>query len=198
MGFRYQSSGTEANRVGYIKMNVRISSIIIALFISAGLLYQPVFAKSSDSSGKFPRGCVSAGHDFDLYNVLFKPSAARSDQTVYFIYNHSREPVYLLDASETDKPYVMYNNGNVKPNLWSVFAVTKDKAKFICTTFDRDKKMHHVLDCKKYIKICEFRRAHFGSNHRGTYWIAVNKTRSAAISMAKNYGIWLNAPTYSE
>lgn len=165
-----------------------------ALLVS-GLLLQPALAEKSSPSQakKFPRGCVSAGHDFELYNLVFKPSAHRSDQTVYFIYNNSGHQVYMLDASEVDKPYVIYNNGNVKPHLWSVFAATKKQIKFTCTVFDRDKQMHRVVNCRNHVKVCEFKKAQFGSNHRGTYWIAVNKSKKAAIAMAKNYGIWLNA-----
>jgi len=173
----------------------------IVLTTVLGLLTQPVAIAKENGDQKntsFPVGCVNTGHHFELYNVILTPSAERSTQTVYFIHNISTQPVYLLESQKSDNPYIMYINGRVDPALWSVLAVTEKQIKFICTHYDTHKKMHEVIKCQDVLAICEFKKALFGPNHRGTYWMTINKSQKAAVNMARNYGVWLNAIHHEE
>ena len=97
------------------------------------------------------------------------------------------------ESIKDNKAYLVYTNGNVRPNQWSVIAVAKSNMKFTCANYDKRKRAHHVVSCKSVLDICEFPRAHFGANHRGTYWLIFNETKREAMRIAKDYGIWLNA-----
>ncbi len=175
---------------------MRLRHIILMLLGVLGVLViNNSWAKSQVTKHKFrfPVGCVNVGYQFDLYNVVLKPSSAYSKQTIYFIRNKSNKSVYLHESVKHNKGYLVYTNGQVSQKRWSVLAVAKSNMKFTCTTYDKRKHEHRVINCKTALDICEFPRAHFGSNHRGTYWLIFNESKKEAMRIAKVYGIWLNA-----
>lgn len=169
-----------------------IAFTLVAL-ISSSVTTAYTHKTTKKNTVKLPTGCLNVGHKYDLYNVIFKPTATKSRQTIYFIHNIGNKSVYLHEAGESDKPYVMYINGKISPDNWSVLAVTKKQIKFNCTYFDENKKQHRVINCKDALEICEFPKALFGPNHRGTYWVLYNTSRKSAVNMTRNHGVWLNA-----
>jgi len=165
--------------------------LIVILTVVFGLLTLNVAIAKKQI--RFPVGCTNVGHKFDLYNVILTPTSRRLPQTVYFIHNISKESIYLHQEKQKDKLYTTRINGNISANQWSVLAVAEKQMKFACTTLDRRKKNHELISCEKVLDICEFRQSNFGINHRGTYWLLLNKSRKTAMKMTRDYGVWLNA-----
>ncbi|MGD9107658.1 MAG: enhanced entry protein [Gammaproteobacteria bacterium] len=175
--------------------------IIIYLAIVFSLLtFSLTLANSQRAKAKsrFPAGCRPIGYKFDFYNVIFDPSTIRYSQTVYFIKNISNRPVYLLQSSNGSEPYILYSNGLISPNKWSVLSVSEDQVKYICTNFSRANREHRVINCQNVLSICEFSRSRFGTNHRGTYWLTMNKARKTAVNITRFHGILLSDPRQIE
>ncbi|MGD9152794.1 MAG: enhanced entry protein [Gammaproteobacteria bacterium] len=175
--------------------------IIICLVIIFGLLtFNLTLANNQRVKQKlrFPVGCKPTGYKFDFYNVVFKPSALRYSQTVYFIRNVSGRPVYMLQVHDGSEPYIIYMNGLIVPNKWSVLSVSEDQVKYICTNYTKANRNHRVINCQNALNICEFSRSRFGTNHRGTYWLTMNQSREAAVRITRFHGILLSDPRQIE
>lgn len=170
-----------------------------ALFtaIIIGLMINPALANNNNHKKtiRFPIGCKKMGYRFDLYNVLFTASNQRKSQTVYFIHNISQKPVQLLQSVTGNEPYTLYINGKINPNRWSVFAVSGRNLKYTCTHYNQSRKQHRVINCRHVLEICEFPKTRFGTNHRGTYWLAFNQSRKSAVDLARFHGILLTDPS---
>lgn len=139
----------------------------------------------------FPVGCKPFGYKFDLYNVIFIPSKRKNSQTIYFIKNISNKTVCLLQSNDGSNPYIIHIDGNIAPHKWSVLSVSEKKIKFICTNYNTHKNDHRVINCQNVLRICEFSRSKFGTNHRGTYWLTLNQSRKAAINITRFHGVLL-------
>jgi hypothetical protein len=170
--------------------------IIYFTIIFSCLLFNVASASNHRTKKKtrFPVGCKPIGYKFDLYNVIFTPSTKKYLQTVYFIRNKSNRTIQLLQANDGSDPYIINIDGNIKPYRWSVLSVSENKIKYICTNYDKRKNKHRVISCQNALQICEFPHTRFGTNHRGTYWLTLNKSRRSAINATRFHGILLSDP----
>jgi hypothetical protein len=166
---------------------------IIVLLMVFGLIANPVFArrKQIKKEKRYPTGCMQMGYKFDLYNVVFNPSNKKYGQTIYFLHNTSHKPVYMFHANDKNHSYVVHVNGYIFPNMWSVLAVSEHKIKYICTNYSRRASNHRIINCKHVLRVCEFPYAKFGTNHRGTYWLVLNRGRKSAERAARYHGVLL-------
>lgn len=189
------------NRINMDDLIMVCKRIVICLAIIFSLLiFHLTFANDQCAKEKscFPVGCKATGYKFDFYNLVFNPSTRKYPQTIYFITNISNRPVYMLQVHDGSEPYIIYMNGLINPNTWSVLSVGEEKVKFICTNYNKDKRDHRVISCKDALRVCEFSRSRFGTNHRGTYWLAMNQVRDAAVRIARFHGILLSDPKHME
>ena len=170
--------------------------IIYLTIIFSCLFSHPLFAKNNQPKEniRFPIGCKPMGYKFDLYNVIFRPSNKMYSQTVYFILNKSNMIIHLLQVSNGNELYLVHIDGNIYPNKWSVLAASETEIKYICTQYNEYKDDHRVLNCQKVLDICEFPRARFGTNHRGTYWLTLNQSLISALKVARFHGVLLTDP----
>ncbi len=165
---------------------------IIGLIICSCLIFNANAAKKTTKKTiRFPVGCHKIGYKFDLYNVIFTPSNKKYSQTAYFIHNISNRTVYMLQANDGSEPYIVHIDGNIDPNRWSVLAVSESDIKYVCANYDKANGDYRVISCQGVLDICEFPRAKFGTNHRGTYWLTLNKSRKSAVNAARWHGVLL-------
>jgi len=166
--------------------------IVLAISLNC-LVFNTAFAihKYSGKTIRFPVGCKQMGYKFDLYNVIFTPSTRQYPQTIYFIHNISNKTIYMLQSTDGDNPFIIHINGKIAPNRWSVLAISEPKLKYICTNYNKRKNDLSVINCQKMLDICEFPRARFGTNHRGTYWLLFNRSRRSAVNVARYHGVLL-------
>lgn len=177
------------------------SIIICFTIIFSCLIFNAASAnkKQPEKKIRFPVGCKQMGYKFDLYNVIFEPSTKKYSQTIYFIRNKSLNMViHLLQANDGSEPYIIHIDGNIYPNKWSVLAVSEHKIKYICTSYNKRYDDYRVLNCQDVLDICEFPRARFGTNHRGTYWLTLNQSRRSATNIARFHGVLLTDPKQME
>lgn len=167
--------------------------LIYCAIIFCSLLFNSASAIKAQKKNKirFPIGCKQLGYKFDFYNVIFTPSNKVYPQTVYFIKNISNRTIRMLHVHNGDEPYIVHVDGTIAPNRWSVLAVSEPKIKYVCTNYNKRKNDHRVINCKNILDICEFPRARFGTNHRGTYWLAVNQSRRSAVRATRYHGVLL-------
>lgn len=175
---------------------IRKVIIIVLGIVCIYLIFNPVIAgkKNTQEETKFPIGCVHSGYKFDLYNIILTPSTKEYPQTIYFIRNKSNQEIYMLQAHNGHDSYVIHVDGSIRPLRWSVLAVSEPKLKYICASYDKRKQEHRVLNCKNVLELCEFPRARFGTNHRGTYWLTLNQSRTGAVRVARYHGVLLTDP----
>ncbi len=165
---------------------------IIGLIICSCLILNATAAKKpTKKTIRFPVSCKLMGYKYDLYNVIFTPSNKKYSQTAYFIHNISNRTIYMLQVNDGSEPYIVHVDGNIDPNRWSVLAVSDHRIKYICTNYDKRNNDYRVINCHGMLDICEFPYAKFGTNHRGTYWLTLNKSRKAAVRTARWHGVLL-------
>lgn len=97
----------------------------------------------------------------------------------------------MLQAIGDSKPYIMHVDGSNDQNRWAVLAVSDHQIKYTCTNYDKRNNDYRVINCQKVLDICEFPRAEFGTNHRGTYWLTRNQSRRGAVNRARWHGVLL-------
>jgi len=179
-------------------MSKRHYVIVLVMLLSCLMIFGTLAKKKqSEKRIRFPVYCKQMGYKFDLYNVVFSPSTKQYSQTIYFIHNISKREVRLLQSRDGNDPFIMHINGQVAPNRWSVFAVSGGQVKYICTNYSKRTKKHRVVNCQEVLDICEFPRARFGTNHRGTYWLTFNQSRKSAVNVARYHGVLLSDPKQS-
>jgi hypothetical protein len=166
------------------------------------LIINPALAGKKNARTKkemrFPVGCKQSGYKFDLYNVIFTPSTKKYSQTIYFIKNISNKAVHLLQASDGNDPYILHIDGKIASHRWSVLSVSEHRIKFICTNYNKRKNDRQVINCQNVLRICEFSRSRFGTNHRGTYWLTLSKSRRSAVNITRFHGVLLSDPRQIE
>lgn len=100
----------------------------------------------------------------------------------------------MLQTRTGDEPYILHTNTSIKPSSWSAFATDEKNMKFICVHKSNNIAGYEVVNCKNNLKLCEFKYARFGTNHRGNYWLVKNKSMRGAFRGARWHGILLIDP----
>jgi len=180
----------------YKRIFIYLATILCCLIINSALANKKNARTNKEM--RFPVGCKPFGYKFDLYNVIFTPSTKKYSQTIYFIKNISNKTVHLLQASDGNDPYILHINGSIAPHKWSVLSVSEHSIKFICTNYNKRSRDHQVINCQNVLRICEFSRSRFGTNHRGTYWLTLSKSRRSAVNITRFHGVLLSDPKQRE
>lgn len=150
-------------------------------------------AKSKTKSviREFPRSCIPVGYSYQYRMLILEPKSEEHQQTLYMIHNISNKAVTLRQATDGDDFYVMHLKHTIKGNTWAALATDFKKSKHICTTEKKGLEYGEIIDCKSALKICEYTRSKFGSNHRGNYWLASGLPQKALVRKVIRHGILL-------
>ena len=141
----------------------------------------------------FPKGCRPTGFTFKNYTLLLQPEAEGRAQSIYFIYNKSNTIVKFFQSRQDDDPIRMHLNNGLKPDRWAVFAANNELTKFICAIPSSRSTHGQVVDCKKYIELCEYTNAKFGDNGYGNYWMVTDQSRTNAQRYVVKQGVLLKS-----
>lgn len=177
------------------KLILPITAALIFSLSSASIAKKKAEKSDEDPTDKlrYPIGCTQMGYTFDLYNVIFTPTAKFHPQTLYFVHNISNRPVTMLQTRTGTEQFVIYNNTTIAPNRWSALAMDEKSSKYICSD-SKGNETRVPIQCKKVLDICEFASSRFGTNHRGNYWLPYNNTMGGAKRQAERHGILLYDP----
>lgn len=165
-----------------MKLTICFISLSLLLTFSIG---------HAEKKGRFPVGCIHVEKPFNYRVLILKSASALHLQTLYFIHNIKPQKVYLTQAINQDKPYIMHINTWINGKRWAALATDETEIKFICSTNNKNKKYRSVVDCGKYLDICEFKQAKFATNNRGNYWAITNQSMKGAIRNLRYQGVWL-------
>lgn len=167
-------------------MVARKTQIFISLLASVFLFSSTTFGgEKNDPEFKKPKrflsGCYMEGYYFKHRVLHLKPKAAGPAASIYFMHNLSmNKPVTLYQMKTGGEGYIMNLNNTIRPNQWGVFASDQTTDRFICTIPNSKYTYGEIVDCKKYVDVCEFTNAVFGTNMRGNYWIINSSHKSGA------------------
>ncbi len=151
------------------------------------LMTQQALAEKDDNRN--PLGCNDVGYTFDLKTLQLLPEHAGAGQSLYFIFNKSKQPITLFQMRDLDSSRSMYFNHKIDTAHWAVLATCESKMKYICTIDDGQSHYGKVVDCKDHLRICEYDNVKFGMNNKGNYWLVNSNNRNAAVREVVRYGI---------
>jgi hypothetical protein len=164
----------------------------------------PVWARSSAEElegqyadpAKYPLGCRNTGHDYVLnimrLNHLSDPNEIGQEeggQALYFVYNSTKQPLYLNQMLRDDSTRSTYLNHMILPQQWAVLATNQKELRYICSVNAGKSKYGQVVNCQNSLKVCEYVRVKFGLNNRGNFWIGESTNRGTAVGNVVRYGI---------
>lgn len=149
--------------------------------------FSVAFAASDNT--KPPIGCRDLGYQFELKTLHLLPDDAGTRNSMYFLYNKSNRAVNLYQMRQEESSRSAFLNHSVRSNEWAVFATSEKDIKFICATPDRNHRYGTVVDCSKYLQVCEYNNVKFGLNNRGNYWLVNSPSRNSAVRAVVRYGI---------
>lgn len=158
-------------------------------------IFNIYFASSLASAAGFkdeskaPRGCHDTGYKFQFKTLKLLPPAVGEVQSMYFIYNISDNRINLFQTRRDDSSQTMYLNHIINGRQWAVFSTSEPQVQFICTVPEANNLYGMIVDCAKYLKVCEFTKVRYGLNNRGNYWLYNHNTRNGAINAVLHYGI---------
>ena len=165
-----------------IKKRPSITAIALTLiFCSAAI--------ASNNNDKMPLGCRDLGYQFELKTLHLLPDDAGTRNSMYFLYNKSNRSINLYQMRQEESARSAFLNHSVRSNEWAVFATSEKDIKFICATPDDKNRYGAVVDCSKYLKVCEYNNVKFGLNNRGNYWLVNSRSRNSAVRAVVRYGI---------
>jgi hypothetical protein len=147
-----------------------------------------VFAAKKDPQIRSPLGCKDVGYGFDLNVLQILPNSVGDSQSLYFIYNKTKQSINLYQMRQSESSQSVYLNHVIAPGRWAVLS-SSERMKYICTVHDGKFAHGRIVDCEGGLKVCEYARVKYGMNNRGNYWLANGNTRGGAIRQVVNYGI---------
>jgi len=158
--------------------------------LSALAFLFPVAQVHADSDdNKPPLGCRDLGYRFELKTLHLLPDDAGERNSMYFLYNKSDRAINLYQMRQEESSRSAFLNHAIRSREWAVFATSEKDIKFICATPERDSRYGAVVDCSKYLKVCEYNNVKFGLNNRGNYWLVNSRSRNSAVREVVRYGI---------
>ncbi|MEI6095880.1 MAG: endopeptidase IV [Gammaproteobacteria bacterium] len=168
------------------------------------MLMNSVWARSSaeDLEGQYsdpaksPLGCRDAGHDYTWNIVRLNHVADPNElgqeeggQALYFLYNRTKQPIYLNQILRDDSTRSTYLNHMILPQQWAVLATNQKELRYICSVNSEKSKYGKIVNCQDSLKVCEYVRVKFGMNNRGNFWIVESANRGSAVGQVVRYGI---------
>ena len=165
-----------------------IKNILAGLTVLALLFpFAQAFARSDDN--KPPLGCRDLGYRFELKTLHLLPDDAGERNSMYFLYNKSDRAINLYQMRQEESAHSAFLNHAIRSYEWAVFATSEKDIKFICATPVRGSRYGDIVDCSKYLKVCEYNNVKFGLNNRGNYWLVNSRSRNSAVREVVRYGI---------
>lgn len=145
---------------------------------------------------KYPLGCRVTGHDF-VWNIVrlvhvSDPNEIDQElggQTLFFVYNRLKQPLYLNQMLHDDSTLSTYLNHKIMPQQWAVLATNQKEIRYICSVNSGRSKYGNVVNCQDSLKICEYVRVKFGMNNRGNFWVVDSANRGGSVGGVVRYGI---------
>lgn len=145
---------------------------------------------------KYPLGCRNTGHDY-LWNILRLNHVSDSNemdqeeggQALYFVYNSTRQPLYLNQMLRDDSTRSTFLNHMILPQQWAVLATNQKEVRYICSVNPNKTKYGKVINCQDSVKVCEYVRVKFGMNNRGNFWMVESANRGSAVGQVVRYGV---------
>lgn len=153
--------------------------IIIISILSTLSIIQLSFADKPKK--QFPHGCKSMGYSIKHNILVLEPTKKAHPQALYFMKNIGKNTVSLKQVSKASSMYVLTMNNTIKPGRWAALAMDSSQLNYLCMVKSK------IVDCKKYLKICEYKKFKFALNNRGNYWVTTNRDmKGATRSVIRN------------
>lgn len=171
-----------------VDASVLKSTISISLLCLSTCFSAMSFAVKPDPEIRNPLGCKNVGYQFHLNVLNILPASVGDDQSLYFIYNRTKEAVNLYQMRQSESSQSVYLNHTIPAGRWAVLS-SSENMKYICTVNDRKYMNGRIIDCGNVLKVCEYARVKYGMNNRGNYWLANGNTRDGAVREVIYYGI---------
>jgi hypothetical protein len=146
-------------------------------------------AAQANNNQSNPLGCRDTGYQFEFKTLNLYPEEAGSRNSLYFLLNKSEQKINLFQMIPDNSTLSMYLNHRIGSDRWGVLSTCEKEIKYICTVDDPKSRYGKIVDCGKYLQVCEFARVRFGLNNRGNYWIVNSNTKNGAVRQVVNYGI---------
>lgn len=136
-----------------------------------------------------PIGCRDVGYEFDLRILKLYPEAAGMQQSLYFMFNKSNDPIALYQMLSEESSRSVPLNHTINGRQWGILSVGEKEVKYICTQPTQESHYGKIIDCASRLKVCEFDNVKYGLNNRGNFWIANDSSRNGAVMDVVHYGI---------
>jgi hypothetical protein len=166
-------------------VTINIYQCIISLFMC--FIFTSNLLALSHPHG--PKGCMNEGYYFQEGQLILTPAKEKS---IYFFTNIGRSPIAVTLESNQHYPFPSKMTQTLLRGQWSSFS-TMDvkKLQFSCHSLSPDHQLNNPISCEDQLQLCQYKRAQFGGNNSGTYWVIENNPLSGTIKQTIQKGILL-------
>lgn len=154
-----------------------------------GSLSSYAYATEPVEDNRNPQGCRDIGYEFNLNSLHLLSKNAGLTQSMYFLYNTSRQKLTLYQMRGEESSRSTYLNHEIGAGEWAVLSTTDIKMKFVCTIPESASRYGKIVNCSDNLRVCEYTNVKYGMNNRGNYWLVNSTTKNGAIREVVRYGI---------